>query len=166
MKMKPGILLTAILLVFSCSDKRTAEEMFEDAGKLYEDQKFTRAIGTYDKLSTTFPDDPLAVKANYRMAEIYGGDLQDFESSVARYTYIAEEYPSHPDAPKARFMAGYTLANILKDYEAAKTQYDKFMRDYPDHALAESVEFELRNLGKELDQIEELQGIMSNSSDE
>ncbi|MFO7841347.1 MAG: outer membrane protein assembly factor BamD [Fidelibacterota bacterium] len=166
MKRMLGILLLTVLLIFSCSDNRTAEQMFEDATELYEEQKYERAIRTFDKLSGSYPDDPLAVRSNYRMAEIYGGDLQDFESSIERYLYIAEKYPSHRDAPKARFMAGYTLANVVKDYERAKTQYNTFIRDYPDHDLAESVKFELRNLGKELEQIEELEGIMKNASDE
>jgi outer membrane protein assembly factor BamD (BamD/ComL family) len=90
--------------------------------------------------------------------------LQDFEKSVEKYTYIADEYPSHEDAPKARFMAGYTLANIMKDYERAKDEYSKFIRDYPEHPLVESVRFELRNLGKELEQIEELKGIMQSAA--
>ncbi len=166
MKKKLGTLLLTTLLIFSCSDNRTAEEMFGDAGQLYEEQKFERAVKTYAKLSETYPDDPLAVKASYRMAEIYGGDLQDFESSIERYTFIAEKYPSHRDAPKARFMAGYTLANIVGDHERAKEQYDRFIRDYPEHDLAESVKFELRNLGKSLDQIEELENIMKNIPDE
>lgn len=162
MMKKIGILLLAGVLMFSCTDKRTAEKMFQDGNALYEQDKTERAIKTFEKLSKTYPDDPLAVSANYRMAEIYGGDLQDFEMSVEKYSYIADEYPSHQDAPKARFMAGYTLANILKDYEAAKEEYNKFIRDYPEHPLVESVKFELRNLGKELDQIEELKGIMQN----
>lgn len=160
MKKTIGILFMVIVLLFSCSDKRTAEKMFQDGTALYEQEKISRAIKTLEKISNTYPDDPLAVKANYRMAEIYGGDLQDFERSVMKYTYIADEYPSHEDAPKARFMAGYTLANIIRDLERAKVEYNKFIRDYPEHPLIESVKFELRNLGKELDQIEELKGIM------
>lgn len=162
---KIGILLLAGILVFSCTDKRTAEKMFQDGTVLYEQEKTSRALKTMEKLSNIYPDDPLAVKANYRMAEIYGGDLQDFEKSVEKYSYIADEYPSHEDAPKARFMAGYTLANIIKDYERAKGEYNKFIRDYPEHPLVESVKFELRNLGKELDQIDELKSIMQNPAD-
>jgi TolA-binding protein len=164
MKRTIGILLLASILVFSCTDNRTAEKMFQDGTELYEQEKISRALKTMEKLSNTYPDDPLAVKANYRMAEIYGGDLQDFEKSVEKYTYIADEYPSHEDAPKARFMAGYTLANIMKDYERAKDEYSKFIRDYPEHPLVESVRFELRNLGKELEQIEELKGIMQSAA--
>ncbi len=129
-------------------------------------RKFSRSIKTFEKLSNIYPDDDLAVKAIYRLAEIYAGDLQDFETCVAKYDYIADEYPSHVDAPKARFMAGYTLANIMNDQDRAKVEYEKFIRDYPNHDLIESVQFELRNLGKELDQIEKLKGIMKSGTSE
>ncbi len=165
MKKQLVALLLITLLIFSCSDNRTAEQMFQDAGELYKQEKVTRTIKTFDKLSNTYPDDPLAVKALYRMAEIYAGDMQDFETCIDKYDYIAEEYPSHPDAPKARFMAGYTLANIMGDFERAKAEYEQFIRDYPEHPLAESVEFELRNLGKSLDEIEELKGIMKSDKE-
>ncbi len=163
MKKIISILLILSFVLLSCSDKRTAEKMFQDGAALYEKGKPMRSIKTLERLSKSFPDDVLAVKANYRMAEIYGGDLQDFEKSVIKYGYIADEYPSHEDAPKARFMAAYTLANIICDYERAKEEYNKFIRDYPEHPLVESVRFELRNLGKDLDQIEELKDIMRSS---
>jgi outer membrane protein assembly factor BamD (BamD/ComL family) len=163
MKKQLGTILLISLLLFACSDNRTAEKMFEDGTELYKQDKINQAIRTFEKLSNTYPDDPLAVKALYRIAEIYAGDLQDFESCVKRYVFIADEYPSHTDAPKARFMAGYTLANIIRDFDRAKIEYNKFVRDYPTHPLVESVEFELRNLGKDLDQIDELKDIMRNS---
>jgi outer membrane protein assembly factor BamD (BamD/ComL family) len=166
MKKQLFTLLLAAVLIFSCSDNRTAEDMFQDGNDLYKEQKVTRALKTYDKLTNMYPDDDLAVKALYRMAEIYAGDLQEFETCVDKYTYIADEYPSHPDAPKARFMAGYTLANIMGEYDRAKAEYEKFIRDYPKHSLSESVQFELRNLGKELDEIEELKGIMKSGNNE
>jgi outer membrane protein assembly factor BamD (BamD/ComL family) len=166
MKKQLFTLLLAVVLIFSCSDNRTAEDMFQDGNDLYKEQKVTRALKTYDKLTNMYPDDDLAVKALYRMAEIYAGDLQEFETCVDKYTYIADEYPSHPDAPKARFMAGYTLANIMGEYDRAKAEYEKFIRDYPKHSLSESVQFELRNLGKELDEIEELKGIMKSGNNE
>lgn len=166
MKKKLFVLLMISILIFSCSDNRTAEQMFQDGTELYKQEKVTRAIKTFEKLTNTYPDDPMTVKALYRLAEIYAGDLQDFESCIVKYDMIADQYPSHADAPKARFMAGYTLANIMGDYDRAKVEYEKFVRVYPEHPLVESVEFELRNLGKSLDQIEELKGIMKSDSNE
>ena len=61
-------------------------------------------------------------------------------------------------------MAGYTLANIMGEYDRAKIAYERFIRDYPEHPLSESVQFEIRNLGKELDQIEELKSIMKSNN--
>jgi outer membrane protein assembly factor BamD (BamD/ComL family) len=166
MKKQLLVLLLAAFLVFSCSDNRTADQMFQDGTELYKQEKVNRTIKTFEKLTNTYPDDPTTVKALYRLAEIYAGDLQDFESCIEKYDFIADEYPSHPDAPKARFMAGYTLANIMNDYPRAKVEYEKFVRDYPTHPLVESVQFELRNLGKSLDQIDELKGIMKSDNNE
>lgn len=158
------ITMTALLLFASCSDNRSPEKMYEDATNFYRDGKIQKAIKTYKKLTDTYPDSELAVKVTYKLAEVYAGDLEDYETCVAYYCYLADEYPSDPSAPKARFMAAYTMANIMKDYKAAQTEYKKFVRDYPDHSLIESVEFELRNMGKQLDEIDELKGIMKQST--
>src|SRR6056297_969425 len=103
--MKKGLLLflsAVLLLTWSCSDNRSPEMMYDDAGDLYRDGKIHKAVKTYNKLTDTYPDNTLSVKATYKLAEIYAGDFQDYRSCINRYQYLADEYPSDPSAPKAR----------------------------------------------------------------
>ena len=59
-------------------------------------------------------------------------------------------------------MIGYVFANFLNDYESARLEYEKFLQLFSskaDSGLVESVKFELRNLGKDLNEIPQLKHI-------
>ena len=65
MKKQLVTLLLISMLIFSCSDNRTAEQMFQDGSDQYKQEKISRSIKTFEKLSNIYPDDDLAVKASY-----------------------------------------------------------------------------------------------------
>jgi len=56
------------------------------------------------------------------------------------------------------------LHNELGENDAAAKYYSKFIEEYPDHEMAPSVEFELKYLGKSLEEIPELQHLLSKTS--
>jgi len=69
------------------------------------------------------------------------------------------------DSPKAQFMVGYIYANPqfgdVQDLEKAKNSYEVFLKKYPNHELAPSVQFEMDNLGKDINEIPALKHIAS-----
>ena len=53
-------------------------------------------------------------------------------------------------------MQGYIYSNELKEYDSAKVLYNKFIKLYPNHEMVKDVEFEIKYMGFELNQIPEL----------
>ncbi len=61
-------------------------------------------------------------------------------------------------------MVGYLYANHLKNKDQAKAAYQTFIRDYPEHELVKDAQWELDHLGKDVNEIEELNRILSRDS--
>lgn len=89
---------------------------------------------------------------------------KDFEQSVEEYQRVVSRYPQSRFAVNAQFMIGYIYANFISDYDLARTEYERFLELYSDRAdsnLIESVRFELKNLGRDLDEVPQLRHITS-----
>ena len=69
------------------------------------------------------------------------------------YKKIIAEYPDGKRAPESLFMLGFIYANDLKKYDQAKKYYTEFIQKYPKHELADDAQYELKNLGKDLNQL-------------
>ncbi len=155
------VLLTFLVLLATCSkDKvKTANGYWNLARESFNNRKYAEAIETYQKLVNRFPEDTLAVRALFAVAEVYKNNLKDYKSAIDAYQQVLDKYASDPKSPNASFMIGYIYANDLNDYEKAKASYLKFIEQYPDHMLVQSAEWEISNLGKTLDEIPQLQSI-------
>jgi len=145
----------------TCSKKatQTASEYYESADLLFETENYTGAIQQFNNLVKFYPDDSLAVKALFSVAEIYKNNLTDLKKAIDVYHSIVKSYPTSDKAPNAFFMIGYIYANELHNYEKAEEAYKAFIARYPGHTLVMSAQWELDNLGKSLDEIPTLQNI-------
>ena len=54
-------------------------------------------------------------------------------------------------------------ANDLKNFEEAGKFYKKFIDKYPDHDLADDAQYELNNLGKDINELPMFQNIAQDS---
>ncbi|HDN59968.1 MAG: hypothetical protein DRP91_02265 [Candidatus Neomarinimicrobiota bacterium] len=145
-------------LVFSgCSKK--PEEYWDRAVSLVKQKKYEEGIDNYRYIAEHFPDDSLAIKAMFAMADIYKNNLNNIDSALAIYRRICYRYPNSDKTPNAMFMIGYIYANDVKDFEKARKSYEDFIKKYPEHILAQSAKWELKYLGKSLDEIPELQRV-------
>lgn len=156
------VLVVAIVMIFltlsGCSTK-TPEEYWEKAASLVQQKKYEEGIDNYRYIVEHFPDDSLAIKAMFAMADIYKNNLNNIDSALAIYRRICSRYPDSDKTPNAMFMIGYIYANDVKDFEKARENYENFIKKYPDHILAQSAKWELKYLGKSLDEIPELQRV-------
>ncbi len=66
---------------------------------------------------------------------------------------ILDEYPNGVYSSKALFMLGFINANYLKNYDKAEKYYKEFLKKYPKHELADDAEYELKHLGKDIDDL-------------
>ncbi len=63
-------------------------------------------------------------------------------------------YPKSDFAPQVKFQIGYTYANEIKNLEQARIHYEEFLKQYPNHDLAGSVDWELKHLNNDINEIE------------
>ncbi|MBO8130862.1 MAG: tetratricopeptide repeat protein [Candidatus Marinimicrobia bacterium] len=153
------LVLIALLSIFHCSKepKMDPKGYWDQATSLLEKKKYEESINLYRKMVRYYPEDSLTVEALFVMAGIYKNNLREMDSALAIYNRICQKYPKSPKAPNAMFMIGYIYANEIKDYEKARESYNAFLNKYPHHILAQSAKWELKYLGKPLDEIPELQ---------
>ncbi|MBU0509576.1 tetratricopeptide repeat protein [bacterium] len=90
----------------------------------------------------------------------------NFAGAVEAYQEIVKRFPSSPEAPQCQFMIGYLYANHLNNMDMAGQAYQKFIRDYPEHDLVKDAQWELDHLGKDVNEIEELNQILTRDSAE
>lgn len=139
-----------------------SESLCNFTKKIYEAGNYGAAVRGYSMWLEKYPTDPLAPSMTYDLAELYHKQVRDLIQAVALYDSVARKFPKSPFAPKALFSEGYVYANELKNYDKAKALYEIFLSVYPEHEMVPSVKFELKYLGKSIDEIPELKHLMTN----
>lgn len=99
------------------------------------------------------PDHPEAPVFLHNAASIDADFLGMPESAAQIFGRVADRYPDHELAERCRFLQGYTFAEGVGDLEMARAAYTVFLQQFPDSEMAESVRYEIENLGKPLPEL-------------
>ncbi|MCK4578187.1 MAG: outer membrane protein assembly factor BamD [Candidatus Marinimicrobia bacterium] len=158
--MARSAVLCVIIGIMGCADNRTADELWQAADEAIAARKYAAAIKLLGKVVERYPDDPLAPLAQFKVGDVYMNKTNEVERSVSAYNSTYELYPETEEAAKALFMVGFVNANYIADLESAGSAYKLFLEQYPNHELVGSVQFELQNLGKKVEEIEALKGVV------
>jgi len=73
---------------------------------------------------------------------------------------LRQKYPESSQVPFSLFMQGFIYANMLSNFEKARSHYEEFLNKFSNHELAQSVIFELKYLGLEIQEIPELKHLI------
>ncbi|MCB2198579.1 tetratricopeptide repeat protein [bacterium] len=95
-------------------------------------------------------------------------ESRDFTGAVDAYKLVVANYPDGDRADEAQFMVGFLYANDIGDTTAARTAYEVYLEKYAarsDSGMVLSAKWELSNLGKDVDQIEEIMNFAGGESD-
>jgi len=152
-----------MLIVVACGVRKTAEELWSSSEREINARQYHKAIKALGTIVRTYPDHPLAPEAQFKIGDIYMNNTNDLHKSLAAYQETNTRYPQTDAGVKALFMIGFVNANHLVDYEAARQAYTDFLNRYPNHELTPSVKFEMENLGKPVEDIDALKGIVNAS---
>ncbi|MBN1154814.1 tetratricopeptide repeat protein [candidate division KSB1 bacterium] len=147
------ILVMVFGVLIGCGQKMTKEQMFALAEKYEKEGNYTESLKVYQKITKKFSSTELADQAQYKVAYIFSNNLNDFEKSVEAHLELLETYPESKYAAQSLFMVGFIYANNINDFEKARTYYNEFLEKYPDNELSSSVQWELNNLGKDINEI-------------
>jgi outer membrane protein assembly factor BamD (BamD/ComL family) len=92
----------------------------------------------------------------FQQANRYVAQRQ-YKKAVEYFEKVINDFDGPAFRARSIFMLGYLYANELKDQpgalEKARTYYNRFLKEFPEHELAKSVEMELKNLGKDPNEI-------------
>lgn len=78
---------------------------------------------------------------------------QKFDEAIKNFDGIVEYYPEGKHNAEALFMLGYINANDVKNLDEAKKYYQEFIKKYPHNDLTDDAEYELKNLGKDVNDL-------------
>jgi tol-pal system protein YbgF len=101
-----------------------------------------QAVLDFDELVQTFPSDPLAAAAQFRIGEAYFA-ARDFERATVEYRKAVDLAPKGKDTPQALLRLG--LAYRAQKREAdARQAWNQLVRDFPDSEASEEARRALR----------------------
>jgi tetratricopeptide (TPR) repeat protein len=153
-------LAVLLILLFVVGCGKMPDERLMEKGRRYDDeQNFTEAVSSYEKLARFYPKSHLRPEALYRAGLVYSNAFQEFDRAITLMQNVIDEYPENRYAAQCQFMIGFIHANSTADTAMARAAYTAFLRNYPEHELVPSVEWELEHLGKDIDEIPELKDI-------
>lgn len=147
-----------LLLMVSCA-QLPDDQLIAKGKRLEEKGEFDEAIKTFRKVAKRYSNSPLCAEAHYHIALIQANGLQDFSSAITTFGSLIDKYPETKFAPQSQFMIGFIYANSVNDTLKARSAYEKFLKDYPTNELVSSVEWELKYLGKDINDIPELMSL-------
>ncbi len=91
-----------------------------------------------------------------------------YAEAVVKYEQLVELHPKNDFAPQSQFMIGFICANELMELEKAGKAYNAFLKNYSDKSdsgMIASAKWELENLGKDINEIEDLSGLTAEDED-
>ena len=101
-----------------------------------------QAVLEFDELVRTFPADPLAAAAQFRIGEAYYA-ARDFERATVEYRKAVDLAPKGKDTPQALLRLG--LAYRAQKREAdARQAWNQLVRDFPESDASEEARRALR----------------------
>ncbi|MFA5299990.1 MAG: outer membrane protein assembly factor BamD [Lutibacter sp.] len=137
------ILLVA-LGVSSCSEyqkalnKGTSEEQYQIAVKMYDQQKYTKAIQMFEKITPSYKGKPQMERIQYMISQAHYNTKQ---YSLAAYYFdkFVKSYPKSSKVEEAAYLSAYSyyLASPIysldqKDTREAITALQNFIYKFPD----------------------------------
>lgn len=113
-----------------------------------------KSVELYLGFVRKYPDHEKAPEFLYKAAMVRADRQQDFDGCISLLEQVRREYPDHHRAENALFLIAYTYAEHKSDFEKAKQYYQTFLQQYPQSEMKPSVEFELANLGKPVEELD------------
>lgn len=164
-RLAPFVFLFAFFQVLGCGNVKTEDQLYTEIEKYKSEEKLVEATKAMEQFVEQFKESKYRPALMKELAILYVGSAKDYRKAIDMYKRIQEEYPSDTNlVAQCQFMTGYIYANDLKEYDNAQREYEKFLELYPDNELADDVQWELKNLGKDLSQIELFPASGENSS--
>jgi tol-pal system protein YbgF len=94
-----------------------------------------QAVLDFEELIQTYPSDPLAASAQFRIGEAYYA-ARDFERAALEYRKAVDLAPNGKDTPQALLRLGLAYRAQKKEADARQA-WNQLLRDFPDNDATE-----------------------------
>jgi TolA-binding protein len=111
---------------FSCTSQ-TSKSRFLLAEKLWQEQKYSSAVGEYEKVIQKEGSSDLSVQAQFRAAQTEMIFTREYFSAIRRFNRVIELRPGTPMALEAQKSIGEILFGSLENFEQAILHYTKMI---------------------------------------
>jgi len=149
------IFFLIILFIFSC-DKSKDIDKWNTAQNLYNNNDFNNCLVELNEIINSSSNNELITKSLFLISEIYLNEFKNYDITIEFLNKILWDYPSSDLAKRALFTKAYINSNYIQSYTVAKELYNQFLSKYPNDDLVPSVKYELEELDKHNDTIQEL----------
>jgi tol-pal system protein YbgF len=120
----------------------TAQSLFERGMESWDKGEQGQAVLDFEELVQTFPSDPLAATAQFRIGEAYY-TARDFERAALEYRKAVELAPKGTDTPRALLRLGQAYRAQKRETDARKA-WSQLVRDFPESEATEEARRALR----------------------
>jgi tol-pal system protein YbgF len=122
-----------------------ATALYEAAVSQFNRNQLGTARVAFEDFLDQFPNDELAARAHYYIAEIHERENRP-EEAIAEWLLIRERFPEDPKTPDAVYRVGRLYAELGEDAEARR-YLETVLNTWPDDPVAPLARQALRELG-------------------
>ena len=120
----------------------TAEALFEEGTRAFNEKKFSRALDNFSKIRTDHPFTPLMTEVELKMADAYYQN-QQYPEAVNGFKEFQSMHPTNENIPfvilrlgQAHFDQFTAIDRDQKNTEIAKTYFENVLTNYPNSPQA------------------------------
>ncbi len=158
---KSIIVVVLALIWIGCSGRSpestwTAEEYYEYAKELYDDEDYFEATNEFTVVILRYPGSSVADSAQFYLAMSHY-DLEEYIISAAEFSKLMNNMSRSPLVPDATYMLGMSYYQMSprpaldQEYtEKALRAFQLFIEDFPGHEKREEVERRLLELREKM----------------
>ena len=156
------IIAFSALVLASCSPnaKKQADKIsglendLKENGKkgIVDTAKVSELLNAYKDYIKANPEDSASAVYLIKSGKFYATTMQ-VDKAIICYHEVYSKYPKFSKADYALFSEAFLYENEKHDLNRAQQLYQQYLKDYPTGQMAKSADFELKNLGKPIEQV-------------
>ncbi len=128
------ILLTSAVLLISCSSgvdtaTMTADEHYEYAKSLYDDEDYLDAITEFQAILLQYPGSKINDDAQFYLGMSYYNEEQ-YILAAYEFSKLIREIPASPYVSEAQFMLANSYYELSPDYRLDQTYTEKAVKEF------------------------------------
>ena len=150
------IIYTLVLFVVSCNIGEDDLNKWNKAQDLYNNNDFNSCLVELHSIVESSKSDEYITKSLFLISEIYLNEFKNYDITIEFLNEIIWNYPTSELAKRSLFTKAYINSNYIQSYTIAKELYNQFLEKYPNDDLIPSVKYELEELEKHSETIQNL----------